>query len=99
MKKIVICLLTCLYLSSCEWMIDKIGKCQINYSIVYPDTTMTYDSVFYYKWSVDHCNTHTPYTSSYKGTNYIKLGRYQYVHTTCPIRINSYKIISTNIDK
>jgi len=99
MKKIVICLLTCLYLSSCAWMIDKTGKCQVNYSIIYPDTTIIYDSVFYYRWATEHWNTHVPYTSSYKGSNYIKLGMNTYVYTTCPIRINSYKTISTNIDK
>ena len=36
----------CLCLSSCDWIYDKTGKCKINYSIVYPDTTITYDSVF-----------------------------------------------------
>ena len=87
----------CICLSSCDWMIDKTGKCQINYSIVYPDTTITYDSVFYYKWAVERSYTHVPFTSSYKGSNYIRLGMYEYVHTTCPIRINSYKIISKNI--
>ena len=98
MKKIIIVFLMCLCLSSCDWMIDKTGKCQINYSVVYPDTTITYDSVFYYKWAVEHLNTHVPYTSSYKGTNYIKIGMNAYVYTTCPIRINSYKIISKDID-
>ena len=88
----------CLCLSSCDWIYDKTGKCKINYSIVYPDTTITYDSVFYYKWAIEHQNTHVPYPSSYKGTNYIRIGRHSYVYTTCPIRINSYKIISKNID-
>lgn len=99
MKKIIIIFLMCIYLSSCDWMIDKMGKCQINYSIVYPDTTITYDSVFYYKWAAERSNTHVPYTSSYKGTNYIKIGMNTYVYTTCPIRINSYKIITKNIDE
>jgi len=98
MKKIIIVFLMCLCISSCDWVIDKTGKCQINYSIVYPDTTITYDSVFYYKWTVEHLNTHVPYASSYKGTNYIKIGINAYVYTTCPIRINSYKTISKNIN-
>lgn len=99
MKKIIVIFLMCLCLSSCEWMINKKGKCQINYSIVYPDTTITYDSIFYYKWHGEHLNTHTPYISSNRGTNYIKLGMNDYVCTTCPIRINSYKILTKNIDE
>ena len=98
MKKIIVIFLMCLCLSSCAWMIDKTGKCQINYSIVYPDTTIIYDSTFYYRWAVEHWNTHIPYTSSYKGTNYIKIGMNAYVYTTSPIRINSYKTISKDID-
>ena len=41
---------------------------------------------------------HTPYASSYKGSNYIQLGSREFSHTTCPIRINSYKTVSKNID-
>jgi hypothetical protein len=74
-------------------MIDKEGKCEVNYSIVYPDTTITYDTVFNYEWRVEHWFTHIPFTSSYKGSNYINLGRNTYVWTTCPIRINYYKTI------
>jgi len=99
MKKIIIIFLMCLCLSSCNCMIDKEGKCEVNYSIVYPDTTITYDTVFNYRWGVEHWFTHIPYTSSYKGSNYIKLGINTYAWTTCPIRINSYKTLIKNIDE
>ena len=66
------------------------GIVKINYSIIYPDTTITKDSTFYF----DYCkDKRQPYTSSYKGSNYIVIGRDEFEHTTCPIRINSYKII------
>jgi len=99
MKKIIVIFLMCICLSSCDWMDDKTGKCKVNYSIVYPDTTITYDSIFYYRWAAEHWNTHVPFTSSYKGSNYIRLGMNEFVHTTCPIRINSYKILTKNIDE
>lgn len=98
MKKIVFCILMSMtLLMSCD-ITDKYGKCQINYSIIYPDTTITYDSIFKYRWVTENDYTHTPYTSSYRGSNYILLGCREYCHTTCPIRINSYKTITKRIE-
>ena len=84
---LIFCMILCV---SCI----KYGKCQINYSVVYPDTTITYDTNFYYTYYIEYLNIHTPYVSSSRGTNYIKLGGEIYNRTTCPIRINSYKNIN-----
>jgi len=83
----------------CIGCTDKHGKCQVNYSVIYPDTTITYDTVFNYEYAGENERTHIPYTSSYRGTNYIRLGYYEFARTTCPIRINSYKTISINSNK
>lgn len=85
-------------LMSCD-MSNKYGKCQVNYSVVYPDTTIVYDTVFTYNWVIEYDNIHIPIACSFKGSNYIRLGKNYFNSTTCPIRINSYKTISTNIDK
>lgn len=69
------------------------GTCKVNYSIIYPDTTITYDTIFNYHHNK---NMYIPYASSHRGTNYIKLGYNEFSRTTCPIRINSYEIISIN---
>ena len=93
MKKlniIIIIFFMCFCLISCN---DRNATCKINYSVVYPDTTITYDTIFNYAYNSSREYSLYPYTSSLKGTNYIKLGYYNYVRTTCPIRINSYKII------
>jgi len=90
---LIICMILCV---SCTCIGVKNGKCRVNYSVVYPDTTITYDTIFYYEYDVGIHNSHTPYVSSSRGTNYIKLGMDFYNRTTCPIRINSYKTISKN---
>lgn len=74
------------------------GTCQVNYTVIYPDTTITYDTVFNYKWTTgsgykNNRNPNIPVTNSWRGSNYIQLGDYDFVGTTCPIRINSYKLI------
>jgi len=61
--------------------------------VVYPDTTITYDSIFNYSNTTTRKNRDIPITSSWRGTNYILLGDNEFVRTTCPIRINSYKTI------
>ena len=85
---LIICMILCV---SCYCY--KHGTCQVNYSVIYPDTTITYDTIFYYEYDIGLNNMHTPYVSSSRGTNYIKLGMNFYNSTTCPIRINSYKTI------
>lgn len=98
MKKIVFCILICMtLLMSCD-ISDKYGKCQINYTVIYPDTTITYDSIFKYRWVMECENIHTPITSSTRGSNYISLGLNTFSRTTCPIRINSYKTITKRIE-
>ena len=79
---LIFCMILCV--SCCI----KYSKCQVNYSVVYPDTTIVYDTIF-------NCfSDDVPYTSSTRGTNYILLGDKVYSRTTCPIRINSYKKIN-----
>ncbi len=95
MKKIFILLFCSMLIVSCY----KSGKCQVNYTVVYPDTTIVYDSIFIYRYGGEQWYTHIPRASSYKGTNYIKIGYNTFSSTTCPIRINSYKTISKNLDK
>ncbi len=90
LRTIIFIMCFTLLLSCCN---SNKGTCKVNYSIIYPDTTMTYDTIFNYEYYND---TYIPCASSYKGTNYIRLGYYEFSHTTCPIRINSYEIISIN---
>ena len=91
MKKILILIFCIIMFVSCT----KYNKCGVNYSIVYPDTTINYDTIFEYKYT-DPCyykvNPHMPYTSSDRGSNYIRLGDWRFGETTCPIRINSYEM-------
>lgn len=92
MKKIIL-LFSIMILTSCIYH----NKCQVNYSIIYPDTTIIYDTIFYYQYTAP-CNygirdPHMPIISSNKGTNYILLGDNELSCTTCPIRLNSYKSI------
>jgi len=75
---------------SCTGCTSHEGIVKVNYSIIYPDTIIVKDSTFYVEYYSDKP---TPFTSSYKGSNYIIIGSYEFEHTTCPIRINSYKII------
>lgn len=75
---------------SCVKFSSHPGIAKVNYSIVYPDTTITKDSTFYFRYSNDR---RIPHTDSYRGTNYIVIGHRKFEHTTCPIRINSYEII------
>lgn len=90
MKKILIIAIVVLTLVSCS---GHYGQCNINYTVIYPDTTITYDSIFNYCNTTTRKNRDIPITSSYRGTNYILLGDNEFVRTTCPIRINSYKTI------
>ena len=94
MKKILIIAIFIFTLIGCE----QYGTCQVNYTVIYPDTTITYDTVFNYKWLPgaqykNNRNPNVPITNSWRGSNYIELGEHDFVGTTCPIRINSYKSI------
>lgn len=92
MKKILIITIFALLLIGCT----KYGKCQVNYDVIYPDTTITYDSIFNYRYTelkVYKSDPHIPIPNSWKGSNYIKLGDDDFAATTCPIRVNSYKSI------
>ena len=95
MKKILISTIFALLLTGCT----KYGKCNVNYTIVYPDTTITYDSTFNYKYTEHNAykrDPHIPTTNSWRGSNYIEIGDDDFVRTTCPIRVNSHKTIETN---
>ena len=98
MKKIIL-LFIIVILTSCSYR----DKCQVNYSIIYPDTTIIYDTIFNYQYT-EHRNyggrdPHIPIVSSNRGTNYIRLGDDVLSCTTCPIRLNSYKKLDNDYDK
>jgi len=92
MKKILILLFSLILFTSC---LNERGKYRVNYTVIYPDTSITYDSVFSYGWIIQNkqYDNSIPHTSSYRGTNYIIIGSSNYNNTTCPIRINSYEQI------
>ena len=87
---IIFCVVIAFGIYSCIGCTSHEGIAKVNYSIVYPDTTITKDSTFYFRYSNDR---RIPHTESYRGTNYIVIGHRKFEHTTCPIRINSYEII------
>ena len=87
---IMFCIMIAVAIYSCVKFSSHAGIAKVNYSIVYPDTTITKDSTFYFRYSNDR---RIPHTDSYRGTNYIVIGHRKFEHTTCPIRINSYEII------
>lgn len=87
---IMFCIMIAVAIYSCVSFSSHAGMTKVNYSIVYPDTTITKDSTFYFRYSNDR---RIPHTDSYRGTNYIVIGHRKFEHTTCPIRINSYEII------
>ena len=83
MKKILIILLVSAGIVSC----GNPQKYRVNYTVVYPDTAITRDTVFISN------SGRTPYTSSHRGTNYIRIGQHGFNYTTCPIRLNSWRTI------
>ena len=93
MKQLITVIMFCIMIAvatySCVKFSSHPGIAKVNYSIVYPDTTITKDSTFYFNYTTKTI----PYTDSHKGTNCIVIGYCEFEHTTCPIRINSYKII------
>ena len=92
MKKILLVLFMCFCLTSC-WTYEKY-KVNCKYQVCYPDTTITYDTIFNCRYDPYVEDTiFKVYTSSYKGTNYIIIypGSNYVSYTTCPIRIISYK--------
>ncbi len=69
-------------------------KVYCKYQVCYPDTTITYDTIFNCRYDRYLEDTDVKvYTSSYKGTNYIQIhpGSNSVVYTTSPIRIVSFK--------
>lgn len=93
MKKILLVLFVCFCLTSC-WTEVKY-KVSCKYQICYPDTTITYDTIFncMYNTYLEDTTTFKVFTSSYKGTNYIQIypGNNSKVYTTSPIRLISFK--------
>ena len=93
MKQLIAVIMFCIMIAvatySCVKFSSHPGIAKVNYSIVYPDTTITKDSTFYFNYTTKTI----PYTDSHKGTNCIVIGYCEFEHTTCPIRINSYEII------
>ena len=92
MKKILILLFSLILFTSCSY---ERGKYRVNYTVIYPDTAITYDSVFSYDLLITNkqYDNSIPEISSHRGTNYIIVGTSTYNRTTCPIRINSYEQI------
>ena len=99
MKKILIFIFCSLIFISCS-LVDYYGKCQVNYDVIYPDTTITYDTIFTYNYCKNRYENslHEAYVSSSRGTNYIRIGYSTFAKTTCPIRLNSYKTLEKNLD-
>ena len=60
-------------LSSC-----RDGKVKINYTTIYPDTTITTDTIVSYKYVTEDSNSvlvmRKPYLCSKRGSNYIVVG-------------------------
>jgi len=94
MKKILLVLFICFCITSCCTFVRYKVNCK--YQVCYPDTTITYDTIFNCRYdSYLDDSIFKVYTSSYKGTNYIRIhpGDYYVSATTCPIRLISYKKI------
>lgn len=73
------------------------GKVKINYTTIYPDTTITTETIVSYKYVTEDPNSvwlrRKPYLNSNRGSNYIVVGNVRLGSTTCPIRLNSYEYI------
>jgi len=104
-NSIIIFIMTlCLY--SCQ-DIHKYNV-HLNYTICYPDTSITYDTIMTCtydkgfptpKWQrIENFNV---CLTSGKGTNYLKVypGNNYIVATTAPIRLNTYKLLSDDNEK
>lgn len=66
----------------------------VTYDVIYPDTTIRYDTIFdckAFSYQINKQNLNV-YTNSYIGSNYIQInpGMNQHAWTTMPIRIISY---------
>ena len=92
-------ILTILIIIACLVGCTGHGKVHANYDIIYPDTAITYDSIFDYHWCIggahnnEYNDPHLMQITSSRGTNYMEIGRSILISTTCPIRLNSYKVI------
>ena len=70
------------------------GITDVNYTIEYEDTTITYDSIFYFEYiKMTNFDQRVPYISNYNEQKYIHLGINDVINTIYPIKINSYRII------
>ena len=82
------------YLYYTRFAIIYIGITDVNYTIEYEDTTITYDSIFYFDYiKMNNFDQRVPYISNYNNQKYIHLGINDVINTTYPIKINSYRII------
>lgn len=99
MKKIIFTLLICFCLISCY---DVKYQTKVVYDVIYPDTTIRYDTIFNCETANTAMDEETEvYVSSARGTNYIVASpSYYYFHkTTCPIRIISYDKTKYDVKK
>ncbi len=94
MKKLVIsAVILVLLLSGCI----NSGRVRIKYTVVYPDTVLTIDSIYDYSWVSEDLGSiwicRYPRLGSDEGTNYIILGRSRIIETSCPLRIEKCQIL------
>ena len=97
MRKLIKCILTMMLavmLACCDFC-GTDAKCRLNYTVVYPDTTIVYDVIVSYTYYNE--NQKIPYVASCNGSNKLFAGTSTVVSTTCPIRLNSYKMIKKGL--
>ena len=92
MKKILYILFVMLCMASCNDLIVEKRTYEVNYTVCYPDTSLTKTDTMSCTCGMTVWNNREPVrTSSHRGTNYIIVGNNDYVNTTCQIRVNKYK--------
>lgn len=91
-KKILCILFVMLCIVACDNLTIEKRTYEVNYTVCYPDTLLTKTDTMSCYCAMTVWNNREPvHTSSHRGTNYILVGNNDYVNTTCPIRVNSYK--------
>ena len=93
MNKILIIVMVVFCLFACSD--NKQYNIHCNYDVCYPDTTITYDTIFQCDYGYSEDTTLYVAIGSSRGSNYIFInpGRNYRMSTTAPIRLNSYNII------
>lgn len=93
MRKLIVIIFACLCLFACSD--NKQYNIHCNYDVCYPDTTITYDTIFQCYYGHDEDTSLYVAIGSSRGSNYIFInpGCNYKMCTTAPIRLNSYNIV------